>query len=198
MQDFPETRQSLLVRVQRDDREAWQEFSAIYRPLLYRIARRRGWQDADAQDVAQTVLTKVAKAIADFQPDPHRARLRSWLTTVCHNTLRDEFRRRQSDRSAVASVSELEHLPAASPDISEDELSLEHRRQVFRWAASKARDVFADATWLAFSKTAVNGEPVRTVSSELGISVGAVYTARSRVMQFLKNKVKEVDDAELQ
>ena len=44
MQDFPETRHSLLIRVQQDDPDAWVEFSKIYRPLIYRIARRRGWQ----------------------------------------------------------------------------------------------------------------------------------------------------------
>ena len=123
-----------------------------------------------------------------------RARFRSWLTTVCHNTLTDEFRRRRPD---TAMGGQTEELSVAVSEVSEQELSLEHRRQVFRWAAAKARDSFAQVTWLAFCKTAIDGEPVRDVSTELEISVGAVYTARSRVMQFLKNCVKEYDDAEL-
>ncbi len=91
MQDLPKTRHSLLVRVQQDDHDAWDEFSKIYRPLIYRIARRRGWQDADAQDVSQKVLLKVANAISRFRPDQSRAKFRTWLTTICNN---------ESDRGA--------------------------------------------------------------------------------------------------
>ena len=63
MPELPETRASLLLRVQEAEAGAWDEFVEIYRPLVYRMARRRGWQDADAQDLAQQVLVKVAGAI---------------------------------------------------------------------------------------------------------------------------------------
>lgn len=55
--ESPETRESLLIRV-RDlqDRDAWDQFVQIYRPVVYRLARNRGLQDADAQDLAQKVL----------------------------------------------------------------------------------------------------------------------------------------------
>ena len=47
----PTTRPSLLVRI-RDarDAEAWREFVRLYSPLVYRFARRKGLQDADAAD----------------------------------------------------------------------------------------------------------------------------------------------------
>ncbi|HJN10352.1 MAG: hypothetical protein QGG09_11400 [Pirellulaceae bacterium] len=53
MAQLPETRNSLLLKV-RDpaDADAWIEFAAIYRPVIYRLARRRGLQDADAEDLA--------------------------------------------------------------------------------------------------------------------------------------------------
>ncbi len=198
MQDFPETRHSLLVRVQRDDADAWDEFSKIYRPVFYRLARRRGWQDADAQDVAQKVLVKVAAAVSGFQLDDSRAKFRTWLTTICHNALVDELRRARPDtaRGGTAGDDALA-LVAFDVELSEEELAREHRRQVFRWAAGQAGRVFAESTWQAFWLTAVDGIPARQVASQLGISVGAVYTARSRVMQFLKQKVQEYDDAEV-
>lgn len=198
MEDFPETRHSLLLRVQQHDADAWSEFSKVYRPVFYRLARRRGWQDADAQDVAQKVLVKVAAAIARFQPDDSRARFRTWLTTVCHNTLVDQLRRSRPDMGQGGPASQDTMAPAAvDVGLTEEELSREHRRQVFRWAAARAAETFAESTWLAFWQTAVEGTPVRQVASQLGISVGAVYTARSRVMQFLKQKVQEYDDAEV-
>ncbi|HKB35845.1 MAG TPA: sigma factor, partial [Gemmataceae bacterium] len=58
MTSSPHTRPSLLVRI-RDaaDREAWRQFVELYAPLVYRFARRRGLQDADAADLAQDVLS---------------------------------------------------------------------------------------------------------------------------------------------
>ena len=59
--EFPETRDSLLVQVRSPaNREAWDQFALIYRPVIYRLARRKGLQDADAQDLAQRVLMAVA------------------------------------------------------------------------------------------------------------------------------------------
>lgn len=198
MHDFPETRHSLLVRVQRDEAGAWDEFSKIYRPVFYRLARRRGWQDADAQDVAQKVLVKVADAIARFQLDDSRAKFRTWLTTVCHNALVDELRRARPDIGQGGTAGQdVLALAAFDVELSEEELSREHRRQIFRWAATQAANAFADSTWHAFWLTAVEGTPVRQIAQQLGISAGAVYTARSRVMQFLKQKVQEYDDAEV-
>ena len=64
MTDFLQTRSSLIAQVRSpEDREAWDQFVVMYRPVIYRMARRRGMQDADAQDLVQTVLMRVAGAI---------------------------------------------------------------------------------------------------------------------------------------
>jgi len=64
MADFPETNHSLIARVQDlGDGASWAEFLAIYQPVVYRIARRRQVQEADALDVVQQVLLSIAKSI---------------------------------------------------------------------------------------------------------------------------------------
>ncbi len=80
MSPGPETRPSLLIRV-RDpaDHAAWQEFAEIYRPVILRLAQSKGLQAADAEDIAQEVLATVAKAIAEREHDPRRARFSTWL-----------------------------------------------------------------------------------------------------------------------
>jgi RNA polymerase sigma-70 factor (ECF subfamily) len=71
MTEFPETPSTLLARVRSpDNREAWEQFVLIYRPAIYRMARRRGMQDADAQDLVQTVLIRVAGAIERWEEEP--------------------------------------------------------------------------------------------------------------------------------
>jgi len=50
----------LLANIQSlENRQAWSEFVQIYSPVIYRMARRRGMQDADAQDLSQDVLLRI-------------------------------------------------------------------------------------------------------------------------------------------
>ncbi len=73
MNEMPNTRPSLLARI-RDpqDEQAWAEFVEIYEPLVYRLARRKGFQDADAVELTQDVFVAVAAAIGRWDADPAR------------------------------------------------------------------------------------------------------------------------------
>ena len=190
MHELPETRDSLLLQL-RDpkNRESWFEFAAIYRPVVYRMARRRGLQDADAQDLAQRVLLSVASAIGDWSPDRERARFRTWLGRVARNAIVDAFRRVKPD-AGQGGTTVMQRL-SQEPESDSDELEQERRREVFRWAAKQVRWEFEEATWSAFWLTTVEGKSMSDVANKLGKSTGAIYTARSRVMRRLQEKVQE-------
>ena len=54
MDDTPATRPSLLVRLRNlQDQQSWEEFYTIYQPLVFRMARNQGFQDADASELTQ-------------------------------------------------------------------------------------------------------------------------------------------------
>jgi RNA polymerase sigma factor (sigma-70 family) len=193
--EFPETRNSLLLKLQDSaDCESWHEFVAIYRPVVYRMARRRGMQDTDAQDLAQAVLISVADSVACWQIDPQRARFRTWLVRVARNAIIDAFRRKRPDvgEGGTTQIIRLQQQPV--PDHAE--IDTEHRRELFRWAARQVRWEFAEETWLAFWRTAVETKPVQEVAKDLGKSPGAIYIARSRVMRRLQERVREVEHNE--
>jgi RNA polymerase sigma-70 factor (ECF subfamily) len=80
----------------------------------------------------------------------------------------------------------------AGPD--SDLLRLEYRREVFRWAARQVRKEFRQETWDAFWQTAVEGRSVDVVAKELAKDAGAIYTARSRVMQRIREKVRQYEE----
>src|SRR6266404_1096886 len=112
MADIPSTRASLLVRLRdRLDDEAWREFVRLYAPVVYRFARRRGLQDADAADVMQEVLRSVSASVGAF--DPRLGLFRSWLFTLAHRRLHDFAQKRQrQDPAGQATVQILDSLPA--------------------------------------------------------------------------------------
>lgn len=191
----PDTRASLLLRVRNPaDQAAWHEFVEIYWPVIHRLARRKGLQTADADDIAQQVLFAVAKAVERREHDPKRARFRTWLDRVARNAILNALMRGKPDRAAggLEPDSLLEQHPGNDgPD--SDLLKLETRREIFRWAARQIRDEFQDATWSAFWKTAIEDRDMNDVARELQKSVGSIYAARSRVMKRLVEKVAEYE-----
>jgi len=197
MNASPETRASLLVRLKaRSDDEAWFEFTEIYRPVIYRLACRKGLQHADADDLAQQVLVAVARVIDRWESDPQRARFRTWLSRVALNAVINALTRGSPDRgSGDSGLHEfLDARPAADDGPASELVRVEHRREVFRWAARQIRPEFHPVTWDAFWLTAVEGCDVDEAARRLNRSCGSVYAARSRVMRRLKEKVQECEE----
>jgi RNA polymerase sigma factor (sigma-70 family) len=191
MPESPGTRPSLLVRI-RDpgDREAWRQFVALYAPLIHGLSRRRGLQDADAADLTQEVLRAVAAAAPTLVYDPARGSFRGWLYTVTCRKIHDYrgkhlHRERGSGDSATHRL--LNEQPA--PDDEEGRWERDYQSHLFALAAEQVRDGFEATTWRAFWLLAVEGKSGEEAAQNLGMSVGAVYVARSRVLARLKKQV---------
>jgi RNA polymerase sigma-70 factor (ECF subfamily) len=86
----------------------------------------------------------------------------------------------------------LAEVPAAGADLS-SQFDLEYRREVFSWAAGQVRESVAESTWQAFWMTHVEGLAIGDAAGQLGVSVGNVYVARSRVMNRLQELVKRYE-----
>jgi RNA polymerase sigma-70 factor (ECF subfamily) len=173
------------------DRDAWEQFVGVYQPMVQRYCRRQGLQDADATDVAQEVMAGVSRSIRRLNYQPARGSFRNWLFVVTRNQLR-KFFRRQKPADRGAGRTSVQQALAAHPDEQETaDWDEDCRRRLFEWAASRARDEFTAATWRAFVMTAVEGKAARDVGEELGITPGAVYTARSRVLARLKELIAQ-------
>jgi RNA polymerase sigma-70 factor (ECF subfamily) len=196
MDNPPSTRDSLLVRIrERRDERAWSDFMEIYEPLVYGLARRRGFQDADAADISQEVFRSAATAIDRWYDNPQRGSFRAWLFVIARNLMINAFRARRR-RPQTAASSDVFRLLDARPTSDDDDSKLvdeQYERRLFHWAADQVRTEFRDSTWQAFWRTSVEGRPAKRVAEELQVSVGAVYIARSRVMARLKAKIEEVE-----
>lgn len=194
MRHAPKTRASLILRLKnREDLDAWQQFAEIYQPLVFRLARRKGFQDSDAADVAQEVLLRVANAVERWDPDG-KGSFRNWLSTIARNLMINFLQ--SSQRRPIAGGSDaVIDLVDNQPDPNSLESQVfdqELEQQVFAWASERIRHSFQSNTWDAFWATAVDDRPAADVAEDLQISVGAVYIARSRVIQKLRTEVQKV------
>ena len=196
MQELPSTQPSLLVRIRdQGDNEAWDRFVEIYAPLVYRFARKHGLQDADAADLTQEVLRAVARAAHRLQYDPELGSFRNWLFTVARNKLRNFFAskgRHPQGSGDTSNQNLLEQQPAAEQD--DTQWDREYDRRLFEWAAEQVRGSFEQTTWQAFWSTAVDGQTPKEVAQSLGMSVGAVYIAKSRVLGRIKEQIQELQE----
>jgi RNA polymerase sigma-70 factor (ECF subfamily) len=195
MQEEPVTRNSLLVRL-RDagDEAAWQTFVKVYAPLVFRYARRRGLQEADAADAAQDVLRAVARSAAKLEYDPRRGTFRGWLFTLAHHKVYDFYERRRREVRGAADSEIAAQLNEVAAPGDEQEWNAEYQRSLLDWAAQRVRGEFTASTWKAFWQTAVLGHPVKEVCAALGLSPGAVYIAKSRVQARLKKEIEQVEE----
>ena len=197
MSNIPETRDSLIVQIQDPaNREAWDQFTQLYRPVIYRLARSRGLQDADAEDLTQHVLLSVSRAIPDWKRNPE-ARFRNWLNRIARNAILNALTRDAKHRGVGGSdfVQALNNLPHRSESI-EAQIEHEYQRQLYRRAAEMVRESVNEDTWRAFLYTVVEGESTEVVAARLGKTIGNVHAARSRLMRRLQNAVRDLMEAD--
>jgi RNA polymerase sigma-70 factor (ECF subfamily) len=187
------TRASLLARLgDPEDRAAWRQFVELYGSLVYGFVRNRGLQDADAADLTQEVFLAVAQAMGRWRYDPRQGSFRGWLYGVTRNKIAEFLRRRQGQPTGsgdTATLNRLDQAPCPDSDLAID-WEREFQRQLLRVAAARIQESFAPSTWIAFWRTAVEGKSGALVAEELGVTVGAVYVARSRVLARLTEQVR--------
>lgn len=186
-----ETSVSFLDSLQHSaDEEAWGRLVGMYSPLIQGWLKRNGASLADVEDVTQEVLTVVFRRFPEFRREPRPGAFRAWLRTITANCLRDHWRKKNKQPAGIGGsdfgqvVAQLE-----DPDSGlSAQWNREHDRHVIQYLLQEVRPAFTDNTWAAFQRFALDGLSADDVSQELGISVNAVFVAKSRVLARLRQR----------
>jgi RNA polymerase sigma-70 factor (ECF subfamily) len=177
---------SLLQRLRQPDAQpAWRQFVDLYTPLLYYWALRLNLQKSDAADLVQDVLLVLVQKLPEFEYD-RRKSFRSWMRTILVNKWRT--RRRGPARVPGAAGEAVLDAAVVPPEI-EAFSEAEYQQYVIRRALELMQAEFQPTTWKACWEMTVNGRPAADVAAELGISEGAAYVAKSRVLRRLKQQL---------
>jgi len=176
---------SLLERLRQPDaHDAWARFVQLYTPLLYGWAQRAGLQPTDAADLVQDVLAQLVQSLPSFTYDGSRS-FRGWLRTVTLNKLREGLRRRRPLACLAPDVASQLPEPDPLPPLDESE----HRQSLVREALRLVAPEFSNTTWKAFQQHVLAGGAATDVAHDLGIRIGTVYAAKSRVLAALRREL---------
>jgi RNA polymerase sigma-70 factor (ECF subfamily) len=191
----PRTRASLLLRLRRDptDQAVWAELVGRYGPLIHGWCLRWRLQDADAQDVTQDVLLRLATRLRDFAYDPAAGSFRAWLKTLARHAMSDALqkRARPGAGSGDSGVADLLDSVAARDDLLR-RLDAGFDQEVLAEAGERVRRRVAAATWEAFRLTAVDGLSGAAAAERLGMKVATVFSHRRNVQKLLQDEVRQL------
>lgn len=191
MNETPETRVSLIARMRDvEDNEAWTEFIQIYQPLVQRFVIRRGLQYADAAEVTQEVLSRVARSIGTWDASHQKSSFRGWLYSITRNLTIDFLRRKKTELAKIIGGDCGLSNVAGPSEVETNEFQLEYEKQLFHWAAEKLKPSVKPVNWSAFWMSTVDGIAIEEVASSLNIKAGNVYVARSRIMAKLADLIQ--------
>ena len=191
-----ETRQSLLIRVQNGETNAWNDLLDLYRPLILAWLNRQGVPASDLEDLSQEVLLSLVKHLPGFEHSGRRGAFRSWLRTIVCSRTADYWREIDSGTQASGGSA----ATAALQEIVDPESALnrhwdtEHDRYVFTCLLDMVEEEFEPITLQAFRRLAIDGVSGEEAAQELGQSVAAVYMAKSRVLARIRQEAEGLID----
>jgi RNA polymerase sigma-70 factor (ECF subfamily) len=167
------------------DDAAWKRLTHLYAPLIRATLGRHLPQSADVDDLAQQVFTIVLEKLPEFRHNGRPGAFRAWLRGICVNRVRMFWRTRPANvPDAEAALRQLEDPDSALSR----QWDREHDQFVFRRALEMIEGEFKPATWQAFRRLALDDAEPEAVAAELGLSVNAVFIARSRVLRRLREE----------
>jgi RNA polymerase sigma-70 factor (ECF subfamily) len=198
----PSTSATLIERATLGDREAWDEIVYLYSPLVDRWCRRWHLRDDVVQELGQDIFLKLFKNLGKFSNDAPNSGFRKWLSRLASNSVLDHLRGVERQPSCVGGsaaqwIVDNHVWESADTEPFEDGESTppEERVILVRRCLELVRKEFEPRTFEAFWEIVLNGKAPGEVARSLGMkSVGAAYTAKSRVTKRLRELLEQLGE----
>jgi RNA polymerase sigma-70 factor (ECF subfamily) len=185
------TRSSVLKAVADTGNEAaWRRLFDLYAGFVFSIARSKGLNDADADDIVQAVFADLARNLPSFKYDREKGRFRAYLSALTRWRINDRLRSGKRDVELKASF--MEDAKALMSADDEDFEEREWQSAALEEALRRIKPDVQSAHYAAFVASAVEGQDTETVARLHGISIDNLYQIRKRLTAKLREAVKQV------
>jgi RNA polymerase sigma-70 factor, ECF subfamily len=194
----------LLARARLGEAGAWDQLVSLYAPLVYHWCRQARLTAVDAEDVGQDVFRAVFRKIGTFRRERVGDSFRAWLRRVTENKIIDHKRKNGAEPQGVggseaqrvmARVAADEGIDSAGSAAGENATAGE-RRILFRQALIQLEPAFTKETWQAFWRVVADSQAPAAVARDLGMTVNAVYLAKSRVLRRFREEFADLVEPE--
>jgi RNA polymerase sigma-70 factor (ECF subfamily) len=189
------TRVSLLARVRNlGDGQSWDEFHALYRPLIFGYLRGLKIRESDADELTQEVFCRLMVSLPKFRLDHRRGRFRTYLWRLTYNTLVDQARRRAArNRAEEEWVRRFSEADDSEGRELEETFIWRHRKRILEVVLPEVRKATSPRAWACFEGRLVHRRPAAELAAELGIRSEAVYVYASRVLGEVRRRCTAIE-----
>jgi RNA polymerase sigma-70 factor (ECF subfamily) len=193
-----DTRITLLRRT-RDlgDAQSWDEFHAIYRPLIFAYLRSWGIKEHDANDLSQVVFSWLVAILPGFELDRSRGRFRTYLWTLARNAWISELRGKKvrdgAEEEWKLRVRQADEFQSRRLD---ELANLERRRNTLEAVLPRVLANTSETARKCFEGRVVLRRPAAEIAIELGISSNCVFVHASRVLKEVRRLCAEIEGAQ--
>ncbi len=185
------TRSSVLKAVaDTENTAAWQRLFDLYAGFVFSIARSKGLNDSDADDIVQTVFADLARNLPTFEYDRAKGRFRSYLSGLVHWRVNDRLRSGKRDAELKSAFWDEAKSAASAED--EDFEEREWQQAALEEALRRIKPEVRPEHYAAFVASAIEGQDTDVVTKLYGISRDSLYQIRRRLTVKLREKLAEV------
>ena len=184
---YPTTSKTLLDRIAAGDEISWDEFYNRYCGIVRDIAKFKGLDEAEAEDICQQVMLQFFKQSKTFKFDPDIARFRTYFGRIIQSKIANYYREKKEEPS-----DEIEVEDENSP--TEDLFLDEWRKMILKEAERELKNRVAPETFQAYELYAVQNRPVEKVAAYLDCSVNQVYQAKKRCFAMMREILLKMNE----
>lgn len=182
------THTTLLERIRDgEDAVAWDEFWTRYWRAIFNFAQCRGCSEHTAEEIVQEVMLSVFQNRQVFRYDSAKGRFRDWLGGIARNLV-NKRRARPAERVRAVGGDGQDALELAKDPHgqADDRWQQAFEESLLNVLLDLVRREVAPETYQAFELVALEGVSAADAAQLTGLSRNAVYLARKRILQRLR------------
>ena len=186
-----ETTRSSVIRAVADteNEAAWQRFFDLYAGFVFSIARSKGLNDTDADDIVQMVFADLARNLPSFKYDREKGRFRSYLAALVKWRVIDRLKAVRRDAELKAGfMEEVKETGQRDEEFADREWKAVAMDHALRRIKSSVRPEH----YAAFVASTVEGQDTETVMKLYKLSRDNLYQIRKRLSERLRKVMSEV------